>query len=170
MADIRQNLEKDGAYIPGKGFSPARDRDAEFKKIEKMCAEFYPKGTLKLHRKRRWYWEIATEDVLKVGDFCFNTLGARYSIASGEDTTRGFTILYHFSVDRLGLLINVRVLLPHDDPRVNSLTPLGRGFEWIEREMHELLGIEFVGLDDTRHLLLPEDSPPDYYPYRRSFG
>ncbi|MBD3286253.1 hydrogenase large subunit, partial [candidate division WOR-3 bacterium] len=87
------------------------------------------------------------------------------------DTPTGFTILYHFSLDRIGLLINVRLRLPHDDPKVVSLTTtLGRGFEWIEREIHEMLGIEFVGLDDTRHLLLPDDSPPDYHPYRRSFG
>jgi|GEM_PF-418399 len=165
-----QNLEKNGAYIGGKGFFPQRDSEAEFKRVEGQCREFYPEGELNLVSKRRWYWEIAAEDVVKVADFCFNTLGCRFSIATGEDIPRGFTILYHFSLDRLGLLINVRVTLPHDDPQVDSLSVLGRGFEWIEREMHEILGIEFRGLGDTRHLLLPDDSPDDYHPYRRSFG
>jgi len=174
MADnvkIHQNLEKDGAYVPGKGVSPNRDSDAEFKKIEKKCLAFYSKGELNKLRKRRWYWEIEAEDVVGVADFCFNTLGCRFSIATGADTPRGFTILYHFSLDYIGLMINVRVTIPHDDPQVDSLTVLlGRGFEWIEREMHEMLGINFKGLDDTRHLLLPDDSPEGYHPYRRSFG
>lgn len=170
MADISQNLRKDGAYVAGKGMMPERDSDAEFRKVEKQCLEFYPEGELNKLRKRRWYWEIEAEEVIKVAGFCFNTLGCRFSIASGADTPRGFTILYHFSLDRLGLMINVRVTLSHDDPQVDSLTVLGRGFEWIEREIHEMLGIDFKGLDDTRHLLLPDDSPPGYHPYRRSFG
>jgi NADH-quinone oxidoreductase subunit C len=113
---------------------------------------------------------VATEDIVKVADFVFNTLGCRFSIATGSDTPRGFTVLYHFSLDYIGLMINVRVTMPHDDPQVDSLTVLGRGFEWIEREIHELLGVKFNGLDDTRHLLLPDDSPDDYHPLRRSFG
>ncbi len=159
-----QNLEKDGAVKFSGNF------DTEFKKLEKQCKKFYPKGSLNIHRKRRWYWEIEAKDVIKIADFCFNKLGCRFSIASAEDTPKGFTILYHFSFDKLGVMINLRVTLPHDDPKVDSLTVLGRGFEWIEREMHELLGIEFIGLDDTRHLLLPDDSPAGYYPLRRSFG
>ncbi|MBN2380416.1 NADH-quinone oxidoreductase subunit C [candidate division WOR-3 bacterium] len=170
MTDIPQNLEKDGAYTGDTGFSPKRDSDVEFKKVEKQCLEFYPKGELTKLRKRRWYWEIETKDIINVADFCFNKLGCRFSIASGTDTPRGFTILYHFSLDRIGLIINIRVTLPHDNPEVDSLTSLGRGFEWIEREMLELLGIKFKGLDDTRHLLLPEDSPPDYHPLRRPHG
>ncbi len=169
MADIR-NIEKNGAYLPDGAIPKERDAEESFNEIKMKCKEFYPKGELNIYRKRRWYWEIVSEDLVKVVDFCFNTLGCRFSIASGEDTVRGFTILYHFSLDRLGLLINVRVVLPHDDPQIDSLTGLTRGFEWIEREMHELLGINFRGLDDTRHLLLPDDSPDDYHPLRRSFG
>ena len=171
MAVISQNLEKDGAFTGDGKYDPKRDSDAEFKKIEKKCLDFYSKGVLNKLRKRRWYWEIEADDIKAVGNYCFNTLGCRLSIATGADTPRGFTILYHFSLDSLGLMINVRVTLPHDDPKVDSLTTtLGRGFEWIEREMRELLGIEFVGLDDTRHLLLPDESPPDYHPLRRSHG
>jgi Ni,Fe-hydrogenase III component G len=170
MADISGNLEKGGACIIGKGVSSRRDSDAEFKKVEKQCKGFYPEGELTIYRKRRWYWEIASQDLVKVADFCFNTLGCRFSIATGTDLPKGFTIIYHFSLDRLGLIINVRVMLLHDDPLIDSLTVLGGGFEWIEREIRELLGIEFKGLGDTRHLLLPDDSPPDYHPLRRSHG
>lgn len=166
----RQLISKDGAYIPGKGLSSARDSDKEFAKVKKLLEEFYPGGKLTLPRPRRWYWEIDRKDLVKVADFLFNTLGCRFSIATGADLPRFFTITYHFSLDRLGLVINLRVSLSHDDPKVDSLTALAPGFEWIEREMQEILGLEFTGLTDTRHLLLPEDSPPHYHPYRRSFG
>jgi NADH-quinone oxidoreductase subunit C len=161
---------KNGAYTGGKSYTPTRDSDAEFKKVEKQLKGFYPDGKLNIHRKRRWYWEIKAEDIVKVADFLFNTLVCRFCIATAEDTTQGFTVLYHFSLDRIGLVISARLMLPHDDPLVDSLTCLGQGFEWIEREMQEMLGIRFRGLKDTRHLLLPDDSPPDYHPYRRSFG
>lgn len=169
MADIR-NIDKNGAYLPKGAIPKERDAEASFVEIEKRCLEFYPEGELNLYRKRRWYWEIASEDLVKVADFCFNTLGCRFSIATGTDLPKGFTVTYHFSLDRLGLLVNVRVTLPHDAPEVDSLTCITPCFEWIEREMRELLGINFRGLGDTRHLLLPDDSPDDYHPLRRSFG
>ncbi|NLI98939.1 NADH-quinone oxidoreductase subunit C [bacterium] len=154
--------EKNGAWLA--------KQPESFKEIEKQLKAFYPVGELTLYRKRRWYWEVKPEDIVKVADFCFNVLGCRFSIATGTDLTKGFTITYHFSIDRIGLLINVRVLLPHDSAEIDSLTVLAPGFEWIERELQELLGIKFRGLEDTRHLLLPDDTPSDYHPLRRSFG
>lgn len=156
------NLEKDGAWVV--------KTPETFEDIEKSLKEFYPQGELVLYRKRRWYWEVSPDDIVKVADFCFNTLACRFSIATGTDLPKGFTITYHFSLDRIGLLINVRVTLPHDSPEIDSLTAVAPSFEWIEREMQELLGIKFRGLNDTRHLLLPDDSPADYHPLRRSFG
>ena len=40
--------------------------------------------------------------------------------------------------------------------------------EWIEREMWELLGIDFKNHPDMRHLLLDDDWPEGNYPLRRS--
>ena len=146
MSDKVMNPEKDGAWLI--------KNTESFKEIEKLLKEFYPQGELTLYRKHRWYWKVEPEDILKIADFCFNALACRFSIATGTDLPKGFTITYHFSADRIGLLINVRVTLPHDSPEIDSLTSVAPGFEWIERELQELLGIKFRGLKDTRHLLI----------------
>ena len=40
---------------------------------------------------------------------------------------------------------------------------------WIEREIHEILGINFKGHPDMRKLLLPEGWPEGVYPLRRDY-
>ena len=85
------------------------------------------------------------------------------------DAHRHFEILYHFSIEDLNLLISLRVKLAKDSPRVDSLTSVFLGVNWIEREMSELLGIEFVGHPDMRRLLLSEEWPKDVYPLRQDY-
>ena len=41
--------------------------------------------------------------------------------------------------------------------------------EWIEREIHELLGVEFRNHPDMRHLLLADDWPADNHPLRKDW-
>jgi Ni,Fe-hydrogenase III component G len=52
---------------------------------------------------------------------------------------------------------------------VDSLASTIKGAAWIEREMHELLGIEFTGNQDLRRLLLSEEWPEGVYPLRRDY-
>jgi Ni,Fe-hydrogenase III component G len=42
-----------------------------------------------------------------------------------------------------------------------------KGAEFIEREMHDLLGIDFPGHPNLVRLILPEDWPDGVYPLRR---
>ncbi|MCF8307903.1 MAG: NADH-quinone oxidoreductase subunit C [Bacteroidales bacterium] len=93
----------------------------------------------------------------------------RFIIASGLHTKKGFEILYHFSNDSEGHVINVHVVLPHENPVVDSLTKLLSGAEWIEREIHELLGIEFKGHPNMVPLISEGNWPEGTYPYRKDF-
>jgi Ni,Fe-hydrogenase III component G len=43
------------------------------------------------------------------------------------------------------------------------------GVNWIEREMNELLGIEFEGHPDMRRLLLAKEWPEGVYPLRTDY-
>jgi len=45
--------------------------------------------------------------------------------------------------------------LPKDKPEIVSLAGLFEGANWIEREITEMLGIQFTGHPDMRRLLLP---------------
>ena len=51
----------------------------------------------------------------------------------------------------------VRVLLPRQAARVDTVSDLYRTAEWHEREAAEMFGIVFTGHPDPRKLLLPDD-------------
>lgn len=126
---------------------------------------------LKLEEKssRRIYIDFKPEDIPTIVKFVFRDLRCRFATATGIDTPKGIEILYHFSHDPTGKMITLRTLiLDKKNPEIESITPLFPGAEWIEREMWELLGIDFVGHPNLKHLLLIDEWPEDNYPLRKS--
>lgn len=99
----------------------------------------------------------------------FHTLGARFNIATGTDLRDHLEILYHFTLEELNLLISLRVRLDKERPEIVSLAPRFEGANWIEREIHELLGVNFIGHPDLRRLLLPDEWPDGVYPLRQDY-
>jgi Ni,Fe-hydrogenase III component G len=61
------------------------------------------------------------------------------------------------------------VILDTDKPAVESIACRVPATEWIEREIHELLGVEFRNHPDMRHLLLTDDWPEGNYPLRKDW-
>lgn len=118
---------------------------------------------------KRIYMEITPESLVRVATYVFKDLEARFNIASGVDTRSGIEILYHFSIEDLNLLISLRVRLDRSRPVVDSLSSVFRGSHWIEREMHELLGIDFRGHPDLKRLLLSDEWPEGVYPLRTDY-
>ena len=118
----------------------------------------------------RFHVSVAQGDLRKTVKLVFEELLGRYVILTGVDTPQGMEVLYHFSFDEVGLVVTLRVLLDKQDAKIDSITPIVRGAEWIEREIHELLGVEFVGHPNMRRLILAEDWPEGVYPLRRSYG
>ena len=117
---------------------------------------------------QRVYLEIAPETVLAASQLMYQELGARFQIATGVDVREGFEIMYHWVLDAEGLIITMRIMLDHEKPEVDSIAPMLPAADWIEREMWELLGINFLGHPDLRHLLLADDWPEDNFPLRRN--
>lgn len=78
---------------------------------------------------------------------------------SGLDTGDGFQVLYHFWS---GGGLTLRVSCPKGRAVLPTLVPLIPTADWYEREVHELLGIDFAGHPGLARLLLPEDwdGPP----------
>jgi Ni,Fe-hydrogenase III component G len=115
---------------------------------------------------KRVYVEIKPESIVRVANFIFKDLGARFNIASGLDARSHMEILYHFTVEEINLLISLRVKLDKSKLEIESLAPSFEAANWIEREIHELLGINFKGHPDLRRLLLPDQWPEGVYPLR----
>ena len=118
---------------------------------------------------KRVYMEIKPESIVPIGTYIFKDLEARFNIASGVDTRSHIEILYHFSLEYINLLISLRVKLDREKPVIDSLANSFKAINWIEREMNELLGIEFRGHPEMKRLLLPDEWPAGVYPLRTDY-
>ena len=116
---------------------------------------------------KRVYFTIKKEILPNIVKYLFNDVRARFVIASGVDTRRAVEVLYHFSIDETGLIVTLRVILEKTNLEIDSLTSIMKCAEWIEREIHELLGVNFKGHPNLKHLLLNDDWPEGNYPLRR---
>ncbi|MGD2174441.1 MAG: NADH-quinone oxidoreductase subunit C [Candidatus Brocadiaceae bacterium] len=97
----------------------------------------------------------------------FEDFGARFATATGTDVGEELEVVYHFAYDAVGLVANMRVRTPKGEPVLPSVTPFVPAAEWIEREIRDLLGIQFDNHPDPRRLILADDWPEGVYPLRR---
>ena len=118
---------------------------------------------------KRAYVEIRPDSIVQVASYIFKDLKARFNTASGVDLRNHMEILYHFLIEDINLLISLRVKLQKPNLEIDSLSPVFEGSSWIEREIHEILGINFKGHPGLRRLLLPDDWPDGVYPLRRDY-
>ncbi|MBN1794463.1 MAG: NADH-quinone oxidoreductase subunit C [Candidatus Omnitrophica bacterium] len=116
---------------------------------------------------RRVYIRIEKGDLLEVARYLFFEKGARFCTASGVDMRDAMEIVYHFSFDGIGCVLSMKVQIAKPALEVESLAQLFRAAEWVEREIHELLGITFLHHPNLKHLLLDDDWPEGDYPLRR---
>ena len=140
--------------------------------ILKKVRDRFGDRILKVERKsaKRAYIDIYPKDIVDIARYLFKDLGCRFNIASGVDDFDGIEILYHFAYDASAVVITVRAILKDkDNPHIDTITGVMKAAWWIEREIHELFGVEFDGNGDLRPLLLPDDWPKGVYPMRKNF-
>lgn len=133
--------------------------------------ERFPDEILGVFEKssKRVYIQIQSDAIVRLAQYLFKEISARFIIASGVDGRNQMEILYHFTVEEIDLVISLRVTLPKTKLEIASLTSVFTAAHWIEREIHELLGINFVGHPKLKRLLLPEDWPEGMYPLRKDY-
>jgi len=120
------------------------------------------------HNKKRYYIDISPGDIVEVSKILFQQLGLRFAIATGTDTPKGLEILYHFSFDKSGEMVSIRVLITDKThPEIESISSVIKMAEWIEREMWEMLGIKFKNHPNLKRLLLADSWPEGVYPMRQ---
>lgn len=137
--------------------------------VEKLKAELADKARNFFEKSEdRIYCDVEPKDLQEVAKHLWEARRFRFSTATGTHTPTGFEVLYHFAADGDGKYVNVRVKAPDPEkPRLPTLTGIIRGTDYIERELHDLLGIEFDGREETPVLLRAEDWPEDFFPLRR---
>jgi len=116
----------------------------------------------------RIFLSCEAENAYAVNKFLFEDVPARFVIATGIDAEHCFEVLYHFSYDQLGCMITVKAFVrDRKNPAIESITPFLPAAEWIEREIHDILGIDFKNHPNLKRLILSDDWPAGVYPLRK---
>ncbi|HNJ15442.1 MAG TPA: NADH-quinone oxidoreductase subunit C, partial [Anaerolineales bacterium] len=77
--------------------------------------------------------------------------------------------LYHFCNGPA--ITSLRIHLPREiDACLPSIADLIPSASFFERELHEMMGFAFHGLDVSSRLFLPDDWPENVYPHRADFS
>jgi len=109
-----------------------------------------------------------SENAYAVNKFLFKNVALRFITVTGIDSDDCFEILYHYSNDETGCVVTVKAFIRgRDNPAIESITPFLPGAEWIEREIHDILGIDFKNHPNLKRLILADDWPEGVYPLRK---
>jgi Ni,Fe-hydrogenase III large subunit/Ni,Fe-hydrogenase III component G len=119
---------------------------------------------------QRLYVHVAPSVIREFCRYLFRDLDARYIISIGADDrtwTGKFTVAHNFAFDAEHLLISVLTHLPGDRPAIESITRDIPAAGWAEREFRDLFGIEPIGHNFPKRLVLPDGWPDDLHPLRK---
>ena len=76
---------------------------------------------------------------------------------SGVDYKDRIEVVYHLFSYKQRHTAVVKIKLPRENPSVETLENVWKSANWMEREIYDLLGVNFEGHSDMRRLLMPED-------------
>ena len=123
-------------------------------KLEEFTNKMKHKIFNVIKKKKRLYFEVKNDDIKDIAQYLFSNMRCRLSTATATEVYKGIEVLYHFSLDETGDYFCPRVIIPNKkNPKMNSITPVVKGAEWIEREMYDLFGIDFDGHPRKEFLL-----------------
>ena len=71
-----------------------------------------------------------------------------------------YSIPFHYS-------LMLKVVLPRENPEVESVSSIWKSANWLEREVYDMFGIQFKNHPDLRRILMPNDW--EGYPLRKDY-
>ncbi|MBP1669741.1 MAG: ndhJ [Bacteroidetes bacterium] len=120
-----------------------------------------------VRNERRVTLTVDKEKIVDIAGYLYHEFHWRFIIASALESNKGIEIFYHFSNDSSGLILNLKVILDKEKTEIESLTCLFEASSWIEREMHEILGINFLHHPNLEKLISDGNWAEGVYPYRK---
>ncbi|MDP3790914.1 MAG: NADH-quinone oxidoreductase subunit C [Candidatus Omnitrophota bacterium] len=101
---------------------------------------------------------------LKSGKLAFDNLHCITAIDTKEKIELNYTL---YSI-REHHAISLKIYLTYDDLHVGSLTGIWKSANWLEREVYDLFGVNFLNHPDLRRILNPYDWKE--YPLRKNYS
>ena len=122
-----------------------------------------------IQRERRIWLEASRSEYLEVLVYLHGELGFPVlAMVTGLDTGEEFQLIYH--VNTLdGMLVNIRVRAPYDDPVFDSVCDIYKGSVIYEAEARNLLGLTINGIPKQIRYPLPDGWPEGNYPLRKDW-
>ena len=97
----------------------------------------------------------------------FNFLSDVSGVDLGEFATPRFAVAYHLYSLKHNHRLRLKVLLKEDDAQVPTVSGIWKSANWMEREVYDLFGIDFINHPDLRRILMPADY--EGFPLRKDF-
>jgi Ni,Fe-hydrogenase III large subunit/Ni,Fe-hydrogenase III component G len=118
--------------------------------------------------------EVDKRDLVKTVNQIIEWVGGRYAGTFGVDEThlgKGISVNHLLAIDDLGIYMIIKCYINKDQvSSVQSLSGMIPSANWGEREVRDLLGIEFVGHPEPVRLVLSDDFPDEVHPLRKDFS
>jgi NADH-quinone oxidoreductase subunit C len=136
--------------------------------LEKLAARF-PEAVLETHAFRGD--ETAVVEARALREICLflksdpglgfdmlsDATAVDYLGTPGRGERARFEVVYHLYSTQHRLRLRLKVLVPEEQPEVDSLCELYAIANWLEREIWDMYGIRFRGHPELRRILLYEE-------------
>ena len=137
--------------------------------VEKIAKDLEGKiENLERPSGKRAYLYVHPDHSLEINRYLYE-LGGRLVTATGIDSRDYIEVLYHYSFDSMNIIVTVKTRALKPDVELDSVAQLFPGAEWIEREIHDLLGVKFKNHPRLERLILSDDWEEGVYPLRRDY-
>jgi NADH-quinone oxidoreductase subunit C len=104
------------------------------------------------------------DDPAQQYDYLSDVTGVEY-----RDMERPLEVVWHVRSIPYRRFLRLKVLIPKGQPlEVQSVWPVFKGADWLERECYDMFGVRFTGHPDLRRLLMWEQYK-EGYPLRKDF-
>jgi NADH-quinone oxidoreductase subunit C len=119
---------------------------------------------------------VKPEKITAVARYARDTAGLVYNFLSDVSAVDyypdyhrpgRFGVSYHLLSMLYKRRLRLKVYLPEEEPAVDTVINIWPGANWPEREIMDMMGIDFIGHPDKRRLLMPEDWHG--HPHRRDY-
>ncbi len=137
--------------------------------IEKKFIAY--KDAVTIQSERRMWLDIPLDNFILTLEYLRNELGfTLMSTMTGFDEGEKISIIYHLVLKDNTIMFNLRTRVLKDKQKIKSVIGYYRYAELYEREIADLLGVEFEGLPAGRNYPLPEGWPKGQHPLRKDWN
>ena len=123
-----------------------------------------PGATALERRPDGWWMRAPLLDIAAMAE-TMHQLGARLGTMTGSALQSDETaVIYHYILGTAA--VNIRT--ESRDRSLPSITAVTQAADWIEREIHDLFGVDFVGHPNLTRLIRPPQVPQGFFRTPRS--